>query len=271
MRYNESMKNICIVEQLYQKSTQEYTSPTHTHDGYELFFVTRGNATLSVRDKHYTVNEGDVVFISGNEEHRLHSKSDRYERVIILLNAEKADTLLNAKELVSLLKFRPAEFLHVRKLNSMQTATALIDKIQKELSLRAPLYEYAVNALLEQLLILLFREDEATTLSSPARFAEIRKYLEENYATTMALEDVAQRFHLSKYYLAHAFKEECGVSPMQYLTSLRLSHAKRLLTETNLRISEVAARVGFTELNRFCRLFRQKTGVTPKEYRKGQQ
>ncbi len=263
------MKHLCIVEQLYIKATQEYTSPTHTHDGYELFFVTRGNATLSVRDKHYTVNEGDVVFISGNEEHRLHSKSERYERVIILLNAERADALLRAKELIALLKFRPAEFLHVRKLASMQTATVLIENMRKELADRAPLYESAVNAILEQLLILLFREDEAPTLSTPARFAEIRKYLEENYAAPLDLEEIAQRFHLSKYYLAHAFKEECGVSPIQFLTSLRLSHAKRLLTETNLRIGEVAAQVGFTELNRFCRLFRQKTGITPKEYRRG--
>lgn len=70
-------------------------------------------------------------------------------------------------------------------------------------------------------------------------------------------------------YLGSLFKEELGVSMTMYIQSRRLDQAKVLLRETEMPISKVAETVGYDNISYFSKLFRQKVGCQPGEYRKG--
>ena len=84
----------------------------------------------------------------------------------------------------------------------------------------------------------------------------------------LSLDEIAQMSYLSKYYFARAFRQYMGITPYEYLTSVRLSHAKGLLISSSLSVDEIGYRTGFGGAKNFIRQFRQSMGMTPGEYRK---
>ena len=72
---------------------------------------------------------------------------------------------------------------------------------------------------------------------------------------------------MSSAYFSTVFSQTTGQSFITFLTSLRMERAKELLTNTRMRLSEIAMEIGYNEPNYFSHVFRKSTGVTPKEYR----
>ena len=92
--------------------------------------------------------------------------------------------------------------------------------------------------------------------------------LEENSHKQLSIEDIAKLVRLSAGRLAHLFKNEIEMSVQQYVTQIRLSKAKHHLESSFLSIKEIAASVGFQNVNRFTAHFKNQVGLTPAEYRR---
>ena len=84
----------------------------------------------------------------------------------------------------------------------------------------------------------------------------------------ITLEELADIANLSTYYFSHRFKEETGLSPIDYVINTRLDQAKILLARTFMTVEEIAYEVGYQSSNSLINLFNQKLGFSPKEYRK---
>jgi two-component system response regulator YesN len=112
-----------------------------------------------------------------------------------------------------------------------------------------------------------------TDVASEKRaIAEAVALIESHYREDIGLEWVAKQIYLSPGYLSGLFKKETGKSIIQYITLCRLESAKKLLTETNMKIVDVCQEVGYNNASYFCLLFRKYFGVTPnhmKEQRGG--
>ena len=93
-------------------------------------------------------------------------------------------------------------------------------------------------------------------------------YMEENYSKPLRLDDVAAQVYLSPHYFYSLFVSEIGQSFSDYLIGIRMEAAKQLLRESHLSIGEIAGQVGYQDSRYFSRLFMQKVGIKPKEYRK---
>ncbi|GEN34774.1 MULTISPECIES: response regulator transcription factor [Aneurinibacillus] len=91
-------------------------------------------------------------------------------------------------------------------------------------------------------------------------------YMERNYMLEITLEDVAEHVGLSKSYFSSRFKKITGENFIDYLISLRIKKAKQLLQETDLKILEVAEKVGFNDPRYFAKLFKRFEGVGPKQF-----
>jgi len=93
------------------------------------------------------------------------------------------------------------------------------------------------------------------------------EFMHDNYSRELALEEIAGAAYLSEFHFARMFKQITGVTPHYYLANVRLERARKLLLETTLPISEIAAMVGYQSQSHFTRIFRSVTGVTPRVFR----
>ena len=82
------------------------------------------------------------------------------------------------------------------------------------------------------------------------------------------MEQLAGKVHMNKYYLVHTFKEEYGVSPINYMISRRIVESKYLLAETDLSLAQIAQVLGFSSPSYFSQAFRKAQGISPMDYRK---
>ena len=93
------------------------------------------------------------------------------------------------------------------------------------------------------------------------------KYLKENYHKHLSLDDLAAQAFLSKDYLNRIFRESTGMPVNAFLQKLRVEEACRLLTTTEIAVTEVAAACGFGDSKAFYSTFKRITGTTPGEFR----
>lgn len=94
-------------------------------------------------------------------------------------------------------------------------------------------------------------------------------FMSKNYRSQITVNDIAAAAHISEKYMRELFKKETGRSMQAYLTDMRLSAAKTLLSNSKYNISEVANLSGFAEYRNFVRVFKERFGITPTEYRIG--
>ncbi|UQZ33600.1 DNA-binding response regulator [Paenibacillus sp. PK3_47] len=120
-----------------------------------------------------------------------------------------------------------------------------------------------------QLKALLLQLSRGNPQTPDARLVqEIREYLNQNYASDMTLQHIAERFFISRENVSRKFKGVTGENLSDYLTGLRVDKAKALLQHTNLRLSQIAELVGYEDEKYFSRVFKKATGQTPREYRR---
>lgn len=102
----------------------------------------------------------------------------------------------------------------------------------------------------------------------PKGIRAVRDFLEDHLHETVTLGQLAAIAHCSEPYLCESFRKWLGVPPIDYLIQLRIHKALYYLHDTNLRVGEIAALVGYDDLFYFSRLFRQRTGLSPRAMRK---
>ena len=109
---------------------------------------------------------------------------------------------------------------------------------------------------------------ELYPLSNNAVIAEVQQKLMERCEEKITLGEIAEEIYMSPKYLGTLFKKETGISFKEFQTSVKICRAKTLLADRNVRISEVAERLGYQDIDYFSRIFRQETEVSPSVYRR---
>lgn len=97
--------------------------------------------------------------------------------------------------------------------------------------------------------------------------SKVKKYVGENYNKDIGMDDVAKETNLSYHYFSKFFKESTGKSFVEYLTELRVEKSKEFLGSTNYSIKEICYKIGYSDPNYYCKIFKKVTGMTPTEYR----
>jgi AraC-like DNA-binding protein len=105
----------------------------------------------------------------------------------------------------------------------------------------------------------------------PDRVARAIQYIETSYQQPLTIEDIADAANLSKYYLIKRFRDTLNMTPIQYVTKVRLEQAINLLRYTDLPIKEIAEKVGYANDNYFNKVFRKVIGIAPGEFRENKE
>lgn len=104
----------------------------------------------------------------------------------------------------------------------------------------------------------------------PPMIARAKQFISDHQDEDISLPDVAKSVNTSTFYFCKMFKKATGINFTEYLSRVRIEKAKNLLLNPNVRVSEVAYRVGFQSLTHFNRVFRKLTGQSPTEFRRTQ-
>lgn len=119
------------------------------------------------------------------------------------------------------------------------------------------------------LITLQYQQADYSDINQPKSHRGVRKaerFILDNYRRHMTLAGLAQIAGLSMDYFGQIFKTIFGKTPIDYLVDYRLQQAKKLMVETELNISEIAAHVGYEDIHYFSYLFKHREGVTPSEF-----
>ena len=96
-----------------------------------------------------------------------------------------------------------------------------------------------------------------------------RGFIRANYKKKLKLSDISSSVSLSPYYLSHIFKDETGVTLMEYVTKVRIEEAKRLLEDTPWNTTRISYEIGYQDQSYFCKIFKKIEGISPLAYKKG--
>lgn len=97
---------------------------------------------------------------------------------------------------------------------------------------------------------------------------EVKAYIAKNFNQEITLTDISEKFYINPYYFSQLFKKRTGETYQNYLTGMRISRARKLLEETDLKLYEICEMVGYSDTNHFGKVFEKYVGVKPGTYRK---
>lgn len=125
---------------------------------------------------------------------------------------------------------------------------------------------------LVSMLVLSSMKSKKTNTSQMADYiySHIVSIIDSSYAENLTIESLAEACHCSISHISHLFKKKSGITIFQYLTKVRLKHARNLLKNTDLLISEISGKTGFSDPNYFSYVFSKEEGISPRVYRKKQ-
>lgn len=247
----------------------------HKHNVYQMLYIVEGSLSCEIAGNRILCHAPSLVFIGNCEPHILAAASERYARYVLTLDPYKMSSALSPRLLESVFSFHPVGFSHALDV------TPIADEIRMHLD--ALLREWTASQ--EEKL----PEGEALLLSallyrircfSPSHFtdkpygaaerivASVRMELECNLEKKLDLDALAARHHVSRYYLAHIFKQVTGYSLKEYLSLCRISFAIQQLASSTQSVREVAEASGFHDMSNFSRAFKERMGLSPSDFRK---
>ncbi len=240
--------------------SEEWDSSLHTHDCAELFLVTGGRGSLHAGSVTVPVTADDFIIVNGGVPHT-ETSDPKDPMKYIVLGVKGLET-----------RSDPGGYAVLRHFSEQRQAAACMRMLLQEAEAAQPGYEAVCHNLLQIILLLLLRR-EAVILHpvvpgpKSRECSLVRRYIDSHFKENLTLEQLASMASLSKYYLAHAFQKEYGLSPIRYLTRRRIQESRFLLAETDHSLTHIARVLGFSSLSYFSQAFRRIEGVSPKEYR----
>ncbi len=243
----------------------------HFHHSYEIYFLVENDISYFIDNRIYHVTPGTILIIPPNTVHTTNSISEQTrKRYLINLPESYVQPLLNIRpNLLSDLSTYPIVFSGLKRIE----ITELFKKLLAEYNSKTP-DEVMIKSLLGELLVTLSRaaknqkETDQPSNVSAQKMIRISNYIRDNLQTDITLKLLSDMFYLNPSYISRSFKRELNISFSEYLRTLRIKEACRLLNETDISITEIALKTGFQSCTDFCRVFKGMIKLSPLQYRK---
>ena len=250
--------------------------PVHQHDFYEVYYFIGGSVEYSVEGRTYELKPGDLLLINPLELHQPRIAPDQqdYERIVLWINKNYLSELcFNKTSLTRCFDSSQPDHTNLLRPTKIQQSyiSAMLDELITENTSDGYAVEIASEAILLRFLVELnrltidsssaLRKDEASSSIIP----DVLEYINKHFCEKLTLNEIADEFFVSKYYLSHAFNNVVGTSVHRYIVLKRLIHAKQMLL-SGIKSTTAATNCGFNDYAGFYRAFTAEYGVTPTEF-----
>ncbi len=246
-----------------KKVTPTPMTDAHYHPYYELYYLISGKITYFVDKKVYTLAPGDFILIPPNHPHQTSYTGER-ERVILIFSDNDV-----GEDLKPLLK-ELVKFCHIKSHPDIQYKyESILKKIESETLKHDENYRLVQILYLKLLIVLLsrYKITEQQKLKGARKLVQDAvSYMENNYYQELTLNSISNHLHVTPNYLSTQFKKITGVSATEYLNTIRINKAIKMLTEDAMNITDVALNCGYNSHNYFLYVFKNVIGTSPKKY-----
>lgn len=240
----------------------------HVNDDLKVLFILadhlevlkQGKVILLKAGDIFLVNPGEIIGMVGSSKNR-----------VLMLNIQ----LLEFEQLVGQFKLtRPLSLSYHH--DAYKNLTKLLSRLYIEQMQKKKGYQAIISGCVSLVLGTLLRTLTIEPLSfnrtidndNKIKNREVMAYINEHHTEKLTLQKLADHFYVSKFYLAHRFKEDLGMSVGKYLKEIRLLYAIRQLETSHLSVGEIAINNGFPNVRSFSDVFKERNGMTPTEFRK---
>lgn len=266
------------IQHIPQEDTEE-----HDHQFFELVYITQGQAMHTLNGNATIIRRGDFFVMDYSSVHG-YAQSRNLRLINCLFLPEILDNTLAGCEYVDELMRVCLVRYHKQYLGQSAAnrifhdddgrVLELLEGMQREFEEKNTGYAEVFRCRLLEILILTMRKlirDEKQHLGKNPQSTvvlEAMQYLETNYCQKAVLGDFCREYHYSLQYISRRFKQETGLTALEYLQKKRLEKSCELLSGSDLSVQEIAREVGYEDVKFFQQLFRRKLKMSPREYRK---
>ena len=259
-----------------QNGGQSFQIPVHWHDELEIIYVKSGFLTVNISGENYIGKPGDAFVVSPGNLHFMGSQTGSVDYFTFLFPlkyiAFRSDDMLDDKlieplnsghlmispEIKDTVKEQCEQLARVYAAEIDKSESKITSQIRKKIILLQFIHELWKKGFIV--------ENDTTGRNTVEK--EMVSYIQQNYMGKILLREFGEQFHLSEKYISRYFKEHFHITLSQYVTYLRLEHAKQMLQETDISVTEVAMQSGYQNISYFIRSFKKTYGVSPLKYRK---
>lgn len=248
----------------------------HVHEKYEIYYLVSGERYYFIKDQVFRIKKGHMVFINQGEMHKTTDADlPDHKRILVYFEKKFVDTLNGSVS--SLLDFMSQKKYSVMELSLKDQSYIenIFNEMNEEILKESIGFEVHLQGLLMKLLVFIARHSEEhnekdyfSNCPRHEKIADIVKFINTHYNEQLSVGEIAEHFYISQYYLCRTFRETTGYTIVQYINTVRVKEAKKLLGRGNPKMIQVAEKTGFGSIAQFNRVFRDIVGCSPLTYRK---
>ncbi|MDB5085671.1 MAG: AraC family transcriptional regulator [Bacilli bacterium] len=246
----------------------------HYHDCYEIYYLLNGDRRYYIENRSYDVKKGSILFINKNNIHKtMNSENAGHERILIYFSDQMIHQF-DSQDIDFLMSpfHRNNKMLELNMQEQNYVESLLFQMQNEHAGVARPGRSMYFQTLLVQLLLFSARkmmdEPKVSLNLMNAKIAEIIAYINENSMNRLSLHSISEKFHISPFYFSRLFKQTTGFTFTEYITTLRIRDAQRLIRESGHKIIQISEQVGFSNISHFNRKFKQVTTMCPLEYKR---
>jgi AraC-like DNA-binding protein len=248
----------------------KWCSSLHVHKTFsEILYISQGEGEVTIGQTTHPVTSGDLIVYNPNTPHLEDYTNSTATPVIyhfaltnLSVKGLQKDMLLPSGE-------HPIFSTGIYR-SKMETYCELIIDECKTQQLG---YNHVSGNLLNSMLILMLRMIDhrskrlGETLKKPLG-SQIKAFIDANFKENLSLKELSEHFHVSPFHISHLFREENGISPINYFINCRIDEAKKLLINTPFTIRQIAEMVGYKNISHFYTQFKKSANQPPGLYRR---
>ena len=252
----------------------------HFHNEYEIFYILEGKRLFFFNNRSFVASKGDLILVDANLIHMTKSASEDdlgHNRIILYVTSAKMQAIDQLYPRLQLVRFFHENYgvYHLTQ-EQQERFMDLYYFLKKEFNEKKRSFKEAIDLAVISYLLTLPRELKSSSQEHPKSMEEgkyrtayaIADFLSNNCEKNFSLDELAERFFLSKYYVCRVFKDVTGYTISEYINIHRILKAKRYLEETDISISEIAQRLGYGSITHFEKNFKHYMTISPLKYRK---
>jgi AraC-like DNA-binding protein len=254
----------------------------HSHDFVEIAYVAEGKGFHYIGDRIVPVRKGDLFYIPVGISHVFRPADAAVKDPLIVYNCifglelldriiRSHSLLLPSEEANALVAIRNrTEWLKAEEPSA--DARNLMQRLHQEYAFRQEARNLMILTYVIQLLLTLYRSIEGgpsrMDIDTDSRMDDAIRYIQQHLDSPLSLTDISAKINIGKRQFNRLIKKATGQTYTDYLHSLQIERCCEQLRKTDRKVYEIAETIGFKDMKHFHAVFKRKTGLSPREYRK---